>query len=64
MTIAKPENYTNPVLDETGKLENFTVRIEGKFFRCNCRCNVFHKPDKNHLELYKCNACGQTYEAE
>lgn len=45
-----------------GKLENFTVSINGKNFKCSCGCNVFHKPDDTKLELYQCNACGTQYQ--
>ncbi len=51
-----------PLLDEDGKILSVTVRIEGKHYRCLCGCNVFHHPDKNDKNLYKCNACGQQFE--
>lgn len=53
-----------PVRNLDGSLENFTVRIAGKLHRCECGCNVFHKPDDKNLDLYECNACGQQFEAE
>ena len=55
---AKDDNY---VRNPDGTLENFTVRIDGKFFRCHCRCNVFTKPDKNDLNKFECNGCGEIY---
>lgn len=56
------EKVEEPVLNEDGSLENFTVGIGGKLFRCSCGCNVFHKPDKTKLELYGCNGCDARYE--
>lgn len=47
-----------------GTLENFTLKVAGKPFRCACKCNVFHKPDNQDLNLYACNACGQEFESE
>lgn len=39
------------------------VKIEGKSFKCNCGCNLFHHEyeDKN---IYTCNACSQEYQGE
>lgn len=54
---------TEPVRLPDGSLENFTLKVAGKPFRCECGCNVFHKPDKAKLEWYKCNACGTVYES-
>ena len=55
---------TTPVMkDDT--LENFVFRTSdsnGAYFRCQCGCNVFHKPDDTKLELYQCNACDTQYE--
>ena len=56
-------NYENAVKHEDGSLHNFTVRIKGGNFSCGCGCNVFHKPDKENLDLYKCNSCGSEFEA-
>lgn len=61
--IAMEDKAPQPLLAEDGKLHNFTLRIAGKPYRCACRCNVFHKPDRTNLELYECNACGQQFEA-
>lgn len=45
-------------------LEQFTVRVAGKLYRCECGCNVFHKPDDSNPDLYECNSCGSQFEAE
>jgi predicted SprT family Zn-dependent metalloprotease len=50
----------NPVLLD-GKLENFTIKIKGKPFSCTCHSNVFHKPDTNIPNVYKCNGCGNLF---
>ncbi len=49
---------------ENKQNENFIIKINGKRFYCNCRCNVFHKPHKEIQNIYKCNACGCEYESE
>jgi hypothetical protein len=56
--------YANAVKKD-GKLEEFTLKTHGSdnFFYCDYGCNVFHKPDKEDLDLYKCNACGYEYRA-
>jgi hypothetical protein len=41
------------------KRENFMPRVNGKPFRCECGCNVFHKDDEGH---FICNACETAYE--
>jgi predicted SprT family Zn-dependent metalloprotease len=51
------------VLHDDGTLHNFTLRVGGKPYRCACGCNVFHKPDREDLGLYQCNACEQQFEA-
>jgi hypothetical protein len=61
--IALEDKATQPVRSADGSLENFTLRIAGKPYRCQCLCNVFHKPDDGNLELYECNSCGQRFEA-
>ncbi|ENA37461.1 hypothetical protein HMPREF1487_04379 [Pseudomonas sp. HPB0071] len=58
------EQKRKPVLDKHGKLENFTIRIAGERFRCDCRCNVFNKPDDRDLNLYQCNSCRTEYQTE
>jgi len=58
------DKYENAVKTKEGKLENFTLKIQGKPFRCDCFCNVFHKPDKQNLYLYKCNRCGSEFDTE
>lgn len=60
-----PEEKPKPTpVMKNGKMEEFIVRVAGKPFRCNCGCNVFHKPDDTDLELYQCNACGEQYRGE
>lgn len=58
------EKFKNAVLTEDGELETFILRVDGKLFRCRCGSNCFHKPDKNDLELYECNACNTWYHSE
>jgi hypothetical protein len=57
------EQNDTRVLNSDGTLHNFTLKMEGKPFRCQCGCNVFHKPNKNKLTLYQCNACETQFEA-
>lgn len=57
----EPLQLPNPVTVD-GKVADFTVRIGGKPFFCDCGCNVFHKPDDENLHLYQCNACGTQYQ--
>ena len=52
-----------PLLQPDGTLHQFTLHIAGKAYRCTCKCNVFHKPDRMNLDLYECNPCGQHFEA-
>lgn len=40
------------------------VRIDGKSFRCQCGCNVFHHPDPKQPNLYECNACEERFRGE
>ena len=58
------DKFCNAVCNDDGTLRNFTLRIDGKSFRCECGCNVFHKPDRNNVNLYKCNGCGQEFNGE
>lgn len=59
--LNKPEE---PVTLSNGEIENFTIKLEGKSYRCACGCNVFHKPDKTRLGLYECNACKTRFSGE
>lgn len=61
--VAKPKP-TQPVKMANGDIENFTLRIGGKAYRCPCGCNVFHKPDDTNLLRYQCNACEHLFECE
>jgi uncharacterized Zn-finger protein len=42
---------------------NITLKIGGKPLRCKCGCNVFHHPGID-LDIYRCNSCTWTFEAE
>ena len=44
--------------------DNIMVKINGESFRCDCGCNVFHKPDKDNENKYVCNSCYATYTGE
>ena len=61
--LALDDTGPQAVRTEDGKLENFVLRIAGTPYRCPCRCNVFHKPDRERLDVYECNGCGQQFEA-
>jgi len=37
--------------------------VDGKRFRCECGCNVFHHFNGNPNQ-YECNACSNVYEGE
>lgn len=54
---------TEPVKHEDGSLHEFTLKIAGEPYRCDCWCNVFHKPDRARLNVYECNGCGARFEA-
>lgn len=41
---------------------NSLVMVNGKSFRCNCGCNVFHKGDIEGIWI--CNACYTEYADE
>ena len=62
MNSKEPRQPITPVRCKDGTVENFMPRIAGKPFRCDCKCNVFHKPDATKPELYECNCCGHRYE--
>jgi hypothetical protein len=62
--IVIEKDFRNAVKTDDGKLENFTLRIQGKSQRCSCGCNVFHKPDKTRPDIFRCNSCGETFETE
>lgn len=60
-----PPDESEPVRMEDGSVENFTVRkTNGTLYRCSCGANVFHKPDRENLDIYRCNGCGKEFEAE
>jgi hypothetical protein len=50
-----------PLRHPGGSLHQFTLKDMGNPFRCECGCNVFHKPDDTDLDLYECNGCGDWY---
>lgn len=51
-----------PLVDENGKLIESMIKLDGKPFRCECGCNVFHRPDRDAPEIYQCNCCDNTFE--
>jgi len=57
-------DYEKAVLHDDGTLHEFTVSISGEHYHCpNCGVNVFHKPDRENLNIYRCNGCGTTFKA-
>ena len=44
-------------------VKSVTVRVQGRLFRCECGCNVFHHP-KGKPSVYVCNACALKYTGE
>ncbi len=52
------------------KNPNVMPKIQGKTFRCTCKCNVFHHPEdypkKGVMDddYFECNACHTIYKAE
>lgn len=58
------DRYENAVKLPNGDVENFTIRLDGKKYHCHCGCNCFHKPEKNRLDIFRCNACGETFETD
>ena len=42
------------------EIANVLIEVDGKSFRCDCGCNVFHHPELKP-EIYECNACGARY---
>lgn len=60
LTHTKPRKPRASKLPDAGN-ENFIVRVDGKLFRCDCGCNVFHKPKPGHTYIYECNECGSRY---
>ena len=53
------------VKNEDGKVKDFMVFLEGKerSFRCDCGCNIFHKPI-NDDAVYICNSCDMRFRGE
>lgn len=45
-----------------GQIPQFFLKVSGEIHICSCGCNVFHKPDKNCPNIYKCNCCDYTIE--
>jgi hypothetical protein len=43
--------------------EQFTIRVDGSLFSCECGCNVFHKNGHDPDE-FTCNGCGRIYMSE
>lgn len=45
--------------------EDFMPKINGKFFRCECGCNVFRKPKPvSRPNLFECNSCEALFEGK
>ena len=45
--------------------KDFMPRINGKFFRCDCGCNVFKKPKPvSQPGLFECNSCEALYDGK
>lgn len=43
---------------------NVMVNIRGSRFRCPCTCSVFNQPKPiSEPNIYRCNACGNEFEA-
>lgn len=42
---------------------NVLLKVGGRPFRCECKCNVFHHPE-GKPSVYACNACELQYEGE
>ena len=61
--LALEDKGPQPVLLPGGELQQFTLRIASKPYRCPCGCNVFHKPNRENVGLYECNGCEQQFEA-
>ena len=40
---------------------NVQVFVKDKSFYCECGCNVFSKLDRDGMQVFRCNACGQLY---
>ena len=55
---------TTPVRMEDGSLKTVMPKIDGKFIRCECGCNVFHYPDETNLLRLQCNSCDAKYTVE
>jgi hypothetical protein len=58
MKLLTPHEYKKHALNP-----NIVLRVGGKPYRCECGCNVFHHPN-TRADLYTCNACGCTFEAD
>lgn len=62
--IANWIDKSQAVLDENRDIKTFTLKVEGEQFHCRCGANCFHKPDRESLEIYRCNSCYTTYEVK
>ena len=47
---------TEILCHDDGSMHQFMPKVDGKFFRCSCGCNVFHKRIGDD-DRYICNAC-------
>lgn len=53
-----------PVRHDDGALKQTMLKVNGKRFRCECGCNVFHQPDAEVPDRYACNGCDLWYIAD
>ena len=61
MNIDNDERYSKAKRYPDGTLFESTLKVAGKRFFCDCGCNVFHNPDSEKPDIYRCNACMKTY---
>lgn len=57
-----PEDEFNGTRDEV-QARGVMPKIDGKFFRCECGCNVFTK-SKTRAHILRCNSCLSIYSSE
>ena len=53
---------TQEQIDKHNENPNILVTVEGKNFRCQCGCNVFHHLDDD--DIFICNSCNSEYESK
>ena len=55
------DEYAKAKRHPDGTLFESTLKMDGKGFFCDCGCNVFHIPDFENPDTYRCNACMKIY---